>query len=99
MAPAATVEEVERRVTTRMQRQGVLENLALWAILDEAAVRRQVGTPEEMREQITHLREANQRPGVTLQIHPFDAGPHPALLGSFVLAQVWRTGTYGYCLY
>jgi transcriptional regulator with XRE-family HTH domain len=85
MAPAATTEEVERRVTTRMQRQGVLDHLSLWAILDEAALRRQVGTPEEMREQITHLREANQRPGVTLQFHPFDAGPHPALLGSFVL--------------
>jgi transcriptional regulator with XRE-family HTH domain len=83
MLPNATVEQIEHRVETRMQRQTVLSNMKLWAIVDEAALRRKVGTSEEMREQIEHLRDAMQRPQVTLQVLPFDAGPHPAMLGAF----------------
>lgn len=92
MLPNATVEEVERRVQTRMQRQAALVDLSLWAILDEASLHRQAGTAKEMREQIDHLRTASQRPGLTIQVLPFDAGPHPALLGSFVILKFGEPG-------
>jgi Domain of unknown function (DUF5753) len=88
MLPDATNGEVEQRVDARMRRQAVLakdQPLKLWAIVDEAALRRQVGSPATMKAQIEHLRACVERPEVTLQVLPFDAGPHPAMLGAFVL--------------
>ncbi|GAA2418707.1 hypothetical protein GCM10010191_31930 [Actinomadura vinacea] len=88
MLPHASQEEVERRVDARMKRQEVLakqDAVRLWAIVDEAALRRQVGSAGEMRAQIEHLRAATLRPEVTLQVLPFDSGPHPAMLGAFVI--------------
>lgn len=86
MLPEATDEEVEQRVVARMNRQKVLtkENpLRMWAVVDEAALRRHVGSPDDMRAQVEHLREASRRPEVTLQVLTYEAGPHPAMLGAF----------------
>lgn len=88
MLPHATDEEIEQRVEARMRRQAVLLKdppLKLWAIVDEAALRRQVGSAAVMKAQIEYLRTVADRPEVTLQVLSFDAGPHPAMLGAFVL--------------
>ncbi|MFC6886296.1 MULTISPECIES: DUF5753 domain-containing protein [Actinomadura] len=85
MLPEASDDEVERRVETRMRRQAVLDGLKLWAIIDEAALRRQVGTPAEMRAQMEHLRQMMRRPGIVVQALPFEAGAHPAMLGAFAI--------------
>jgi transcriptional regulator with XRE-family HTH domain len=88
MGPDLSSEEVERRVEARMHRQEVLikeDAPRLWAVVDEAALRRQVGSPQVMRAQVAHLQEYMERPEVTLQVLPFDAGPHPAMLGAFVV--------------
>ncbi|MFC7882936.1 helix-turn-helix domain-containing protein [Streptomyces sp. NPDC057376] len=80
--------EVERLVDIRMKRQGVLnrpEPPRLWAILDESVIRRVVGSPEIMKEQLGRLLEANDTPHVTLQVLPFSKGAHSAALGSFVI--------------
>jgi transcriptional regulator with XRE-family HTH domain len=79
-------EEVGRRVRLRMARQIVLtrdQPPRLWAVVDEAALRRPVGGREVMRGQLERLIEATKLPNVTLQVLPFDAGAHPAMLGSF----------------
>ncbi|GAB3476294.1 helix-turn-helix domain-containing protein [Nocardiopsis coralliicola] len=85
---------VEERVQVRMQRQRRLDepDLTVWAILDEAAVRRPVGPVDEksssvdvMRRQLEHLVELCQRPNITLQIVPFSAGAHAAEAGSFTI--------------
>jgi hypothetical protein len=55
----------------------------LWAVVDEAAMRRPVGGPEVMRGQLERLIEAAKLPNVTLQILPFGEGAHPAMVGSF----------------
>jgi hypothetical protein len=55
----------------------------LWAVVDEAALRRPVGGPEVMRGQLERLIEATKLPNVTLQVLPFEVGAHPAMLGSF----------------
>lgn len=81
-------EEVERLVDIRMKRQAILSRAKpphLWAILDESVIRRVVGSPQIMREQLDHLLEANQSPHITLQILPFAKGAHTAALGSFVI--------------
>jgi hypothetical protein len=55
----------------------------LWAVVDEAALRRPVGGREVMRRQLERLIDAAKLPTVTLQILPFATGAHPAMVGSF----------------
>lgn len=88
--PEATTQEVEERVQARMQRQSVLSKtdpLRLWAIIDEAALHRQVGGAATMLEQVLHLRDSAQQPNITLQVIPFSAGAHTGMSGSFVVMQ------------
>jgi transcriptional regulator with XRE-family HTH domain len=80
--------EIERLVDIRMKRQELLSRpkpLRLWAILDESVVRRVVGSPTVMKEQLDRLIEANESPHITLQVLPFSQGAHAAALGSFVI--------------
>ncbi|MFE0487308.1 helix-turn-helix domain-containing protein [Streptomyces griseoaurantiacus] len=80
--------EIERLVDIRMKRQEILTRPKpprLWAILDESVIRRVVGSPETMREQLGRLLEANESPHITLQVLPFAKGAHSAALGSFVI--------------
>ncbi|MEU6390655.1 helix-turn-helix transcriptional regulator [Streptomyces sp. NPDC046939] len=84
LAPA----EIERLVDIRMKRQEILdrpEPPRLWAILDESVIRRVVGSPAVMKEQLGRLLEANEAPNITLQVLPFSKGAHGAALGSFVI--------------
>ncbi|MFC9277540.1 helix-turn-helix domain-containing protein [Streptomyces collinus] len=81
-------DEIERHVALRMQRQALLtrpDAPRFWAVMDETALRRQVGGPEVMRAQIDKLLEATTLPHVTLQVAPFANGPHPGTYGPFVL--------------
>ena len=78
--------EVERRVTLRMQRQELLvrpQPTQLWAIVDEAVLRRPIGGVEVMRAQLEALIEATKLPNVRLQVIPFDVGGHAAAGGSY----------------
>ncbi|MFB4264982.1 helix-turn-helix domain-containing protein [Nonomuraea sp. GTA35] len=80
----AAESELERRVALRMTRQKRLESgLTLWAVIDEAVVRRTLGSPEIMREQIAHLLDITAGRNVTVQIMPFDRGGHAAAGGPF----------------
>nr|WP_194822247.1 helix-turn-helix transcriptional regulator [Micromonospora sp. S-DT3-3-22] len=84
----AAVEEVDRRVELRIQRQQVLhrENPPqLWAVIDEAALRRPIGGPQVMHGQLTALIEATRSSHIRLQIIPFDAGGHAAAGGAFTI--------------
>ena len=86
--PECTHEEIERRVNARMRRQPALTKdrpLKLWAIVDEAALRRVVGGHEVLREQLEHLVTITELPNVHLQVIPFEAGSHPGMIGSFVV--------------
>jgi transcriptional regulator with XRE-family HTH domain len=56
-----------------------------WAVLDEAALRRQVGGPLVMREQLEHLLAMARLPNVELQVIPFESGAHAGLGRSFVI--------------
>ena len=86
--PYASDEDIEVRVAARMERQAVLSKEGapkLWAIMDEAALRRTVGGRDVMRGQIAHLLEARSRPNLAIQVIPFAAGAHPGVAGAFVL--------------
>ncbi|WP_220446784.1 helix-turn-helix domain-containing protein [Nonomuraea deserti] len=76
--------ELDRRVALRMARQRRLDSgLTLWAVIDEAVVRRTLGGPETMREQIVFLLDVTAERNVTVQIMPFDRGGHAAAGGPF----------------
>ena len=73
-----------------MERQDVLQNdnpLELWGIVDEAALRRQVGGQAVMRTQLRRLLDAVELPNITFQVIPFDVGAHAGMPGSFVFLQ------------
>jgi transcriptional regulator with XRE-family HTH domain len=79
-------EELGRRVRLRMARQTLLTREhppRLWAVVDEAALRRPVGGREVMRGQLERLIAATKLPNVTLQILPLAGGAHPAMVGAF----------------
>jgi transcriptional regulator with XRE-family HTH domain len=80
----ATKAELDRRVALRTTRQKRLESgLTVWAVIDEAVVRRTLGSPETMREQIGHLLDITAQRNITVQIMPFDRGGHAAAGGPF----------------
>ena len=84
----APAEEIDRRVSLRMQRQQLLAQPGaseLWAVLDEAALRRPPGGPLVTRAQLEHLMQLTDLPNVTLQIVPFRAGPPAAAVGAFTI--------------
>lgn len=87
-AAGATEEGIQRRIDVRLERQRILERKEnpprLWAIIDEGVVRRTVGGPGVMREQIQHLIEAAQRPNIDIQILRFEDGAHAGVAGQFV---------------
>jgi transcriptional regulator with XRE-family HTH domain len=88
--PNASTNEVERRVEVRLERQAVLGNdnpLNLWGIVDEAAIRRRVGSADVMRTQLKHLLDASELPNITFQVIPFDVGAHAGMPGSFIALQ------------
>ena len=82
----AGTEEIDRRVGLRMARKQLLtrpDPPQLWAVMDEAVLRRPIGGLEVMRAQIEALEEARSLPNVRLQVIPFRAGGHAAAGGAF----------------
>jgi transcriptional regulator with XRE-family HTH domain len=78
--------EIEQRVALRMGRQALLGGTNpthLWAVLDEAVLRRPAGRPGVMRRQLQQILQAAERPNVTIQVIPFSAGAHAAAGGPF----------------
>jgi transcriptional regulator with XRE-family HTH domain len=80
--------EIDRRVALRMARQALLtqpEAPDYHAVVDEAALRRPLGSRAALRGQIHHLIEMARLPNVTIQVIPFRAGAHPAAGGPFTI--------------
>ncbi|MCC9740323.1 helix-turn-helix transcriptional regulator [Streptomyces sp. MNU89] len=80
--------QLEERVAARMGRQERLHTAdrpALWAVLDEAVLRRPIGGPAVMRGQLERLLEAAATPNVTVQVLPFEQGAHDAMGGSLTM--------------
>jgi transcriptional regulator with XRE-family HTH domain len=81
-------DDVERQVALRMARQPAItrdDPPKVWAVLDEAALRRQVGGPGLMRLQLEHLLAQAALPNVVVQVIPFGGGAHPAMGRPFII--------------
>ncbi|MGH3933919.1 MAG: DUF5753 domain-containing protein, partial [Pseudonocardiaceae bacterium] len=84
--PARPAEEIQRIAQLRADRQQRLTSddpLTVRALIDEGALRREVGGREVMRAQIRHLAETAVLPNVTLQALPFSTGAHSGMQGAF----------------
>ncbi|GLW21276.1 XRE family transcriptional regulator [Microbispora triticiradicis] len=86
--PDATEDTLDQRVNLRLQRQERLtrkDGPRLWAVIDEAALRRPIGGSATMREQLQHLLEVSTLPNITLQVMPLRYGMHAAEGGAFTI--------------
>ncbi len=81
--------EVDEKVSVRISRQQLLHGpgdpIQLVALLDEAVLRRQIGSRAVMREQLEHLVDLGKLPNVEIRVIPFSAGAHAAMDGKFCL--------------
>jgi transcriptional regulator with XRE-family HTH domain len=81
-------EKIDAMVAARLDRQKILvreDPPHLILLMDESALRRRVGDARVMKEQLTHLVRVAERPHVTIQVIPTEAGAHLGLAGSFTI--------------
>jgi transcriptional regulator with XRE-family HTH domain len=86
--PWADDDELERQLAARVTRQALLtmpDPLQVWAVLDEAVLRRTVGGPAVMKAQLRRLNDIAALPNVTVQVLPFSVGAHASMGTSFNL--------------
>jgi transcriptional regulator with XRE-family HTH domain len=90
-----TDDELERRVSLRMKRQEQFfdgdDAPKMWVVLNEASLRRQVGGPQTMNEQLKHLIEVSRSHKVVLQVLTYAGGAHPAMDGAFEILRFPET--------
>ncbi|MFJ8312160.1 MULTISPECIES: Scr1 family TA system antitoxin-like transcriptional regulator [unclassified Streptomyces] len=84
-APEAVIDEL---VAARLERAQILDDPTtplLWAVIDEAVLRREVGGPAVMAEALAHIAALGFRHRIIVQVLEFGAGAHAALNGSLKL--------------
>ncbi|MEU9508457.1 helix-turn-helix transcriptional regulator [Micromonospora sp. NPDC048170] len=91
---AADTEERQRAIQLRVERQALLTRFAapqLSVIINEAVLRRPVGTAKIMAEQLHQILKAAELPNVTVQVLTFSAGLHAgAMAGAFSILEFPR---------
>jgi transcriptional regulator with XRE-family HTH domain len=88
--PGDTMEQIDRRVEIRLERQEALTRTdppppKVSVVLNEGVLARRVGSPEVMRAQLEHLIRERDRANVVIQVLPFSTGEHPAMVGPFTM--------------
>ncbi|MEU6866950.1 helix-turn-helix transcriptional regulator [Streptomyces sp. NPDC046876] len=77
--PPWSDEECDRVVVTRLRRAQVLTSpntLAVWVVLDEAVLRRHVGGPDVMAEQLMHIAAMGDESRIRVHVLPNEVGAH-----------------------
>lgn len=90
-AIAVAPDSVAEMVFVRMSRQELVTKpdspLQVVAVLDESVLRRQVGGPEVMSDQIQHLTTLAELPNITIRVLRFSQGAHAGMDGQFNLLE------------
>lgn len=82
--PPLSDERRDQFVVSRLERAKILDDPVtpvVWALLDEAVLRRPVGGPQVMAEQIRHLVQLVENDRVRAHVLPFALGHHPLMHG------------------
>ncbi|MFD4769476.1 helix-turn-helix domain-containing protein [Streptomyces niveus] len=88
--PALSQDEMRVRVAGRSERQQILHRKVpptCSFLIGEGALNDRLGSPAVFTEQLSHLRESAELPGLTLQIMPSGRATHAGLSGPFVLLE------------
>ncbi|MEV7400910.1 helix-turn-helix transcriptional regulator [Streptomyces sp. NPDC091267] len=86
--PPRSNEERDRHVVTRLERSKILTDQVtpvVWALLDEAVLRRPVGGRKVMAEQIMHIVRLVENGRVRAHVMPFGLGTHPLMQSMLTL--------------
>ena len=88
--PGATGVQIDERLAARISRQAILTRDGppppmVWFLIDEASLRRRVGSPVVMADQLERLLTLAELPNVTIQVVPNTE--NPALTGGFAIAE------------
>lgn len=81
---------ITRKVEARLARQQILSRVKaphVTAVVDEGALRRIVGTPSVMVEQLEHLEHLAVRHNIDIQVLAFASGAHLGMAGSFTIME------------
>lgn len=84
--PASEIDDVVKLRMRRQERR--LDDLQLWAVVDESALLRPVGGPAVMSEQLAYLADVAEQPNVTLLVLPLTCGAGPAMSTPFHLFEL-----------
>jgi transcriptional regulator with XRE-family HTH domain len=98
--PAIQEDDLAEAVAARLGRQSVLARAGgpplVWAVIDESALNRTVGSPKVMHEQLLHLTHLAEQPNITVEIVPLTAGAYCGLAGPFAVADLEGAGEVAY---
>ncbi|MFF9319762.1 helix-turn-helix domain-containing protein [Streptomyces sp. NPDC014735] len=82
--PTKSDEERDELLVSRLERARILDTFGspvVWVLLDEAVLRRPIGGPAVMAEQLRHLVEVGESRRIRLHVLPFAVGHHALLEG------------------
>ncbi|MGW2424215.1 helix-turn-helix domain-containing protein [Streptomyces sp. NPDC001709] len=88
--PRKSDEELDKLVATRLERARILDSFhspEVCCLLDEAVLRRVVGGPVVMCEQLRHIVELGASRRIRVHVLPYSVGPHALLVG--FLSLMW----------
>lgn len=86
--PPRSEAECDRLVVTRLERAKVLEDPVspvVWALLDEAVLRRPIGSRRVMADQIQHIVDLVESERIRAHVLPFGLGSHPLMQSMLTL--------------
>ena len=92
-------DEIDRLVEVRMRRKELFHRsppLQLTVVMEEATIRRPVGGPEVMRDQLDYLLQMQKEENIHIQVLPFSLGAHIGLDGSISLLTFEDEPSVGY---
>ncbi|GLY81351.1 helix-turn-helix domain-containing protein [Actinoallomurus iriomotensis] len=79
---------IDEALQARMDRKRILDRPnapRIFFIVDEQVLRRIIGSPEIVREQLAYLLELSERPNINIQVLPEDTEHYVAYSGSFTI--------------
>ncbi|MEV6169494.1 helix-turn-helix transcriptional regulator [Streptomyces sp. NPDC051954] len=88
--PRKSDEERDKLLVTRLERARILDDFhspEVWVLLDESVLRRVVGGPGVMCEQLRHVVELGERRRIRVHVLPYSAGAH--VLQAGFLSLMW----------
>jgi hypothetical protein len=82
---------IDARVAARIKRQSILDRadpVSLWVVLDDAVLRRCVGSETVMHEQLSYLAERATAHNIGVQVVPAENGANAGCVGALTIASV-----------